>query len=308
MNHRLARSALLLLLLLLLASLTGCPPQQSKPAPAAPPPLPKISDLAPADPAIAPSPDTPAPSWRLGRVDVQVLVYPLDDTRVELALGALTTPSLDAPLLSRWQANGFQIGMIDHDRLILFLANLPRTLGGRTTSIRPSIDYSPVTLIDRVPHMQPVRIVDETGQIQQRQFIGGQYRLMVKLAADLNDQNLTRIDILPHHFGPRDSLLPRTPQEKLLDGTSFTDLRIDQPLDTEHVWVIWGQIDRQALLQRGVQEADPNATDPQPPTIEQLARQQVAPPAPPPLLGEAMTTGRRGNKAVRVVIFIAGKS
>ena len=294
-------------LIAMLLGLAGCP-EKADPQPTDKPNLPTLGELEPNVVRTDGQADLVAPPASLPRrIDVQVLVYRLDDTRVELALGALDTPPLDHELLARWRANGFHIGTINDQKLALFLANLPRTIGGQTTRIRPSIDYSPVTLIDRVPHRHVVRLVDDQHQTTQRTFIGGQYRLMIKLHRDLDEIDPPRIDILPHHFGPRDSLLPRTPQEKMMDGTSFTDLRIDHPLDTENVWVIWGQIDREALIRRGVEQADPNADDPDPPTIEQIARDQVAAAPQPPLLGEAMTTGRRGKKAVRMVIFIVGR-
>ncbi len=314
-------------LLLGLILLTACESQQQ----AAKPDLPKLGELEPATTTSA-SPVGEAGTRRAPRrLIVERLLYDRADARVDLALGALDAAPMDESIAAAWAANGFGLGVVDEDRLPLFIANLPRNLGRTNIVVAPTSDYAPLTLVGHVPGGHAVRVA-EAGDARPiaRQFIGGQYQLLMKLqppdADDATHDNdgdgdgdndgetdapehidpgpgAWRVDLLPHHFGPRQSLVPRTPQEKVLDGTSFTQLRIEQALRPGRVWVLWGRIDREALRRRGVSEsnADPGAP---PPSVEQIAMDQAAGPPPPPLLGEAMTTGRRGSQHVRLILLM----
>jgi hypothetical protein len=283
-----------------LAVLASCEP---KPRTAPAPDLPTLAEIAPRHGAHNPAPDV-AGRYRHVRLAVQRVLFDRDDARVDLLLAALDPPAIGAEALAHWQANGFSLGAIERDRLPLFLANLPRPTGSTVLTLGPGPHYVPVTLVERVSDSHAVRVAEDRDKVHTRRFVGGQYRLLVKLTAGLEDDDPLSVDLVPHHFGPRQSVIPRTPQEKMLDGTIFTDMRIDRPLDPDRVWVIWGQIDRQALGRRTT-DASGAEPDDQAPDVEDIARRQAEPPPPPPMLGEAMTTGRRGRKPVRLVVFLA---
>jgi len=297
--------------------------------------LPTLRELAPGrdnpvlpEPAAAPPPPT-------HRLLVKRIVFDADDARVDLVLDALAPAEAPRRTLNAWRANGLELRRIPMDGLEMMLANLPRPLNARTIIHQPGPRYAPITLVSKLPPVSRVRLVDQNNRPTTLRLLGGQHRLMVRL----EDGDIRRpdagaaLDLLPHHYGPRKTLLPRQPHEKLLDGTSFDQLRISEPLDERTVWVVWSPLHRTAPERGG------GSDEPAQPRPETTPRFVAAAPmdgspeqgdAPagdagegaagrgdprstatardwaegPPLLGRAMLTGRQRSQTVRLVLLM----
>jgi hypothetical protein len=233
---------------------------------------------------------------------VQRSIFSRDDARLAMALGLLDPVPLDDATARVWKANGFGIGQIDRNRLTLWTTNLPRPVTTNVYVIATGPEYSALTLIGKVDAAQRIRVTDTQGQTSQHQLIGGQWQMMVNLIPPLVGTGATpRLQLLPHHYGPQVSVLPRTPQEKQFDGTSFSQLSLEHPLPQDKVWVIWAD---------SAQPADaPDANDdaaeaPDPDRIGITGPRPAARPTHVPL-AQAMLTGRRADHRMQIVLLIA---
>lgn len=324
----------------LVALLAGC---------AAPEPEPTFD--VPTLEEIAPSPGSrvvePAPQMThrpTHRLLIKRIAFARDDARVDLVLDALEPAGLDGELLETWRANGFDVRRVPMDRLEMVLANMPRPVEARTIACQAGPNYAPMTLVGRLPAMSRVRSVDEPGAGPHVQRLyGGEHRLMMRLGeGDIRkDDPEPTVDLFPHHYGPRQTLLPRTPSQKLLDGTAFDQLRINQPIPEQTVWAIWCPLHLQdeaapdnepdQPLDDGPDEGSPDEKDqPQVVAARPLfegedgaetsdgdrtpatetktgASAQSQTGEAPPLLGRAMMTGRQGRREVRLVLLLTVK-
>ncbi|MBI1367991.1 MAG: hypothetical protein GC162_04990 [Planctomycetes bacterium] len=219
------------------------------------------------------------------RLVVQMLVLPRNDPRTLIATRSLDAPAFDAELMQRWRDNGFGLGVMDRDRVGLFTANLPPRFSAPVFRMPPSGTYNPLTLVDRLAGIQQVAYVDQAGSPQVLKLIGGEQQLLVRLEAPLDKIGPLRIDLLPHHYGPSPTLIPRNPQSKLLDGTSFDALRLYQPLDPNVIYALWANLPPEEKPDSDA-ASKPEKPDPQPQSLAQ-----------------AMLSGTRRNQPVQLVIL-----
>ncbi len=208
------------------------------------------------------------------RIMVRKLVFQRDDSRVDLLLQSLDDANVPGGVQSRWQANGLRLGSLGNDRLPLFTANLPRPIGIDSTTIVPNPHYMPITLIGQMDGAHRVTAIEPDGHVNTLRFIGGSYQMLVKLYRQSLDGSAVSMDLLPHHYGPEHTLVPRRPEEKMLDGHPFDALRVDDAAPIGRTWIVWAPTEKAAEGQA-------------------------------PHLGRAMLTGRRGNTPVRIVLLIS---
>lgn len=233
---------------------------------------------------------------------VQRSIFSRDDARLAMALGLLDPVPLDDATARVWKANGFGVGQIDRNRLTLWTTNLPRAVTTNVYVIAAGPEYSALTLIGKVDAAQRVQVTDTQGQATQHQLIGGQWQMMVNLIPPLVGTGAApRLQLLPHHYGPQVSLLPRTPQEKQFDGTSFSQLSLEHPLPQDKVWVIWADSAEPA------DRPDTDAAAAEAPDPDRIGITGPRPPAKPTHvpLAQAMLTGRRADQRVQIVLLIA---
>jgi len=217
-------------------------------------------------------------------VVVQKLVLRCPSPRLTLAMTGLAPPPFDPTVLELWKRNGFGIGRIDRNRLALLMANLPKPISVNVYTIHKADLYAPIPLVKQAPGRYQVKSFQANGRRRIEQFVGGEDQMLIKLLPPQpNDIAPLRVNLMPHHFTPKRALVPRSQQQRTLNGISFTDLRLVEPLDVDHVWAIWF-----------------GATD-----ITLEGNASARPPAEPPPLGETMMTGRRGRNNVQLLLLIA---
>lgn len=251
-------------------------------------PLPKLAEVAPQNPVHASAAVAPLSEVKHRRIISQKLVYPREDGRVDVALSTLDAPEgLSKDVRAIWKANGLHIAELTRDDLKLFKTNLPRTISLETLELLPGAHYGPIDLISRIPARQETRYVDRQGNAQVHRFLGGRYRFLAKMVGSIDGDAQLRLDLLPHHYGPRGSLLVRPIDQKVLDGTTFDELRLLHPMPTDRAWLIW---------------SDPLPTPEPDPTKPNAPRAIQA-----PLLGQAMMCGELHGKPVRMVLVITSR-
>ena len=228
---------------------------------------------------------------------------------------AMADPSgLDGEVVRRWRANGLGVGWVDRESLSLLLANVPAPVNQRRASIVQPLFYQPVVTVERIEGVQRLPYDEGDGVKKEVALLAGQYQFLVRLDAPLEEVGgPTLLDVLPHHFGPRPALIPRTPEQRALDGTSFSSLRLLHPIETGRWLAIWpldvGPLERAALggeADAGV-EVEAEADGPRVVNGEEVLRRRraaVLRAAPPKTLGEAMLTGQRGNLSVQTLVLV----
>lgn len=206
--------------------------------------LPQLDELAPAsDSAVIAQPAALSPT-ATHRLLIKRIAFDLRDARVDLALEGMPPADLPEPLLARWRANGLDIRRIPLDRLEMVLANLPRPRRTQTIAHRSAGRYAPLTLVSNLPDAHAVRYTDAEGRTRVKKLYGGEHRFMIRLGeGDIRKAETgPALDLLPHHYGPRRTLLLRSREERMLDGVSFDALRVNHPIPERTVWAIWSPL------------------------------------------------------------------
>ncbi|MBI1371720.1 MAG: hypothetical protein GC159_03025 [Phycisphaera sp.] len=272
-----------------------------------------------ASPSVTP-PDAPTvvnpaarqftPSWM--RIEKQL--YPQPYAKLDLAMSMLSEPAeLETQVLDRWKANGLHVGVIDATRLPLFRANLQRPMT-KLYDMAMANDYTPLTLVHRIDGVQQVRFAGADGKEEPIKLIAGEWQMLIKLMPPLDaSDNSLWIDILPHHFGPRPTILPQRPDQRMLDGRSFSELRIAHRIKPGEVWMIWADVPEDVEKSQADKKTggEPTTDD----ILGELARGEAdvaktdkadatkRPEKRPLRLGEAMLTGKRGTQPVQLVLM-----
>lgn len=305
-----------------LLALAGCGPTDQPTTD-----LPRLDELpAPSELGVKPADRDADHRPSVHRLVIQRLTFDREDPRVELALGSLAPPDLPARTLKMWRLNGLGLGRLDRDQAQLLLASMPPALNVESIVQQPGPAPAPIDLVgrldERVEHV--VRHLTLPGDAVTYRLVNGQFRLLVQLAeaapdttrgtstgdpdaapdsaggngggAPMRDADedaappRPTVSLLPQFFSPRDSLMPRSPLEKMYDGTTFDALAIEATIPRDTVWVIW---------HRG--QADDSSTDTDDASDDGATDADAAEPR---LLGRAMLTGRRRDEPMRLVLFI----
>ncbi len=182
------------------------------------------------------------------RLHAELMVFPRMAAPLKLLTAQLEPAPVDGATGRRWAANGFGLGVIDNHRVGLFKANLS---GSLDTEMHPigytvlnAVAYTPLELTGASRTARRVRISGAEGRISERQFDQGRFRFLVKLDAE---GETVRLDLMPQHHRPASELVPRSPQERILDGTAFMDLRLVTPVLTSQTWVFWADLPEPAV-------------------------------------------------------------
>ncbi|MEX2671216.1 MAG: hypothetical protein WD294_03785 [Phycisphaeraceae bacterium] len=221
------------------------------------------------------------------RVTMRLMVFEHPDPRVARATDMLagTLPEAEE---QAWRENGFVVGELDRRRLPLFLANLPRSLSIDVSTLHRVNAYWPLTLIDHLRGPQYVNVADAAGDIEAHRLVGGKFQFLIKLVPSVDrDRKQIYLDLLPHHKGVRAELLPRSPRDRVLDGTSFDNLRFYHPLSTERVWIFAADLPLEPAEDEAEGDEADGAAEPEP--IK---------------LGHAMLQGQHRRQQVQIVLLV----
>ena len=248
-------------------------------------------------------------------MEVHSLVFPTEAPRLAVALEALDPPPINDKKLALWQRNGFGLARLPRQRLRLFTSALTKALPTRrVVRFRPGLVYNEIPLAAPGRGHRKVRLADADGTTRQRRFAGGRYKMMIRLIPPMvspddavsPDESLalaTTVEVLPHHYGPRATVWPRTAEEQAMDGTSFHELHIAHPLTSDDVWIIWAMAASGAQRQAGAGQANGDDSA----EIYRTGEPDLQP-APrrtePATLAEAMLLGRMQKRNVQVVLLL----
>ncbi len=289
--------------------------------------MPRLSDLrSPTQPGEAnepaPTADTPVIAL-IHRIDLplQVSLDPLWETVDEQAL--------PLRMHGMWQANGLRIGVLSSQRAQAFADALPPIQGESRAKLLGSPYYS---AIRSAPRLREPIIIDLTDPPMSPRVVraqGGRLQLLAKIGRDNHGQPY--LELTPHHYKPKTTLLPRSPLEKQLDGQVYDTLTAHITLPHDRAVIVglyrpWPQAeeteDSSSDTAEGVDDAvdseqipddnadaknesiDPAVSSDQPPAITDQ-QSSPKPPTIPDHLGKALMAGTRAGKPMQIILVIS---
>ncbi|MDX1564582.1 MAG: hypothetical protein R3236_04200 [Phycisphaeraceae bacterium] len=253
-----------------------------------------------------PGPDDHQTSpWRL---HVEVLLLPREKDLSAAAAG-LDEPDIGHAKRLLWSYNGFAIGQVATDALGLF-----RPLLGRVVERPQHFILQDATTFQPIPlNRRDVRVNLATSRsltektLETRFFSRGRFQLLLRIDPKRDITELAKDDtftMVPQHHRPKLSALVRTPQQKLLDGTIFEDLKLTLPIRPGRSLVLFPRLPPAARPPQNKPKAELQDNPELPglrtvaPTTGRVQR--------PVSLAEAMLSGRlkKTKQAVQAVLIL----
>ncbi|MEM1213527.1 MAG: hypothetical protein AAGI68_14660 [Planctomycetota bacterium] len=233
---RLPMTRCLCTILALTLTLAACAPTPPRPTSRTPYDGTRLPDIRPTvDTTISqPTPDPQLPTTR-ARVSVSRTLLPLDDPldTAWLLVNEDVFPTLTAAVYAN---NGIRLGVLNRNRLDAFIAALPPSLNTSGSMLLASDHPLPLLRSPRLRQPLPVDLTIPPMIHRSLTLERGQAQILAK--ATTTPAGTTRLTLLPHHYLPKPSLLPRSPLEKDLDGRVITELTTRIALPPGHIIVL----------------------------------------------------------------------
>ncbi|MEX0744456.1 MAG: hypothetical protein WD118_02540 [Phycisphaeraceae bacterium] len=135
-----------------------------------------------------------------------------------------------------WNANGLRVGVVAAADAAGFFERAPRATGVNRSQRTVSSFPSAIRTSPRLSETSSVQLVGLPGAAEGEEtiaLVGGRIRLL--MAASSGGAG---VELLPHHQKRRNTLLPRDPLEKELDGRLLDELAVTIDLRRDQVLVI----------------------------------------------------------------------
>ncbi len=302
------------LLVIALATLACCGSTEPKPAPFVLEPGAKVRNVRPN-----------LPNQKAERFFQISLVYVLASSDLTEAWSMLSTKGLAANQLEVWNGNGLRAATADAAVLSQFFTKLPGY--GGTKHVNMGAGRDPVAIETTPPFDQSIVVRGLLGLDRDETFKlpSGRTQLLALLQPGKDGSSL---ELLPHHHWTTNSVIPRTPEEKALDGRVFRELPLNVELDSQQYLVIGYAAPPKpapgeevvkvpaedaglprAFVRPELEVPDVKIEEVDPPT-ERPAGAQPFPAKPEkpvagmPRLGDLLLTGERGGKRLQIICII----
>lgn len=246
--------------------------------------------------------DTPGVPRAMQQLLVQRLLFKRDDARVNFALKLLDVPPISDEALALWRSNGMLWACCERDKLPMLMSNLPRPIDSFQYQATAGHAPLPIGLSGRLINSQRVRYFERPGESKLVKLTGGRYQMLMQLTEAKERDEPMRVELTPHHYNPRATLLPRSPNQKSRDGTTFDALQLNVAAPTETVWILWWagpEADEKA-------ESDPLDTESSANGAGRTARTarsaRAADTGRP--LGDALLTGTKSRQPIQLVLLL----
>lgn len=228
------------------------------------------------------------------------------------------------PTLARgvWHANGLRLGLLPWSALKEFDERLPRPMTVRDRQM--VVTQFPMPLAS-TPHLVGTVTVDLTippRAVQEERITGGRVRLLTRMNS--HSGNII-VELLPQHYQPKLSIIPRDPLQKQLDGRVYDELAVRVSVPRNKMLLIglarpqydawFAQNAPTPEPSSAQQPTDTDTTGSQPQSPIQTPEPQPADPdqpprelLPPPLknhLGKALFTDGQRDGSTQVLLLVS---
>jgi hypothetical protein len=266
--------------------------------------LPTLSDIRPSDQT-----DQPADSAEAGRVIV--MIYRIDlplDERLERMWQEVDEGAIPFPMRGKWMINGLRIGVLHAQQSQAFSDALPGMLGESRAKLVSSDYPSTIRTTPRLRSTVGIDLTDPPRSPTEYRAIGGRLQLLAQTGRD--EQGQAYLQLTPHHYKHKATLLPRSPLEKEMDGRTFETLSVRIPLPMDRAVIVglyrpWPVKDEAPTdLDPSVQDKPASSRPDKSDTPDQKPA-EASPPAIPDHLGKALMTGTRAGKPTQMLLVIS---
>jgi len=221
--------------------------------------------------------------------------------------------ALRLPMRGKWMINGLRIGVLHQEQSQAFSDALPRIQGESRAKLIGSDYPSTIRTTPRLLSTITIDLTDPPRSPTQFQAIGGRLQLLAQVGRD--EAGNAYLQLTPHHYKPKSTLLPRSPLEKEMDGQTFKALSLRVPLPRDRAVIVglyrpWPVEEENPAQPADAEVAEQAAPGPaEGTTDEQVDPQtQQAKPKPPVIpkhLGRALMTGTRAGHATQMLLVIS---
>ena len=267
--------------LVLMMLLTGCT-AAGRSGGVAPGDLPTLAAVRPPEPEGADmprNPDLPAPN---ADATVELLELPVDAS-LDAAWARLEADAFPAPARAAWEANGFRVALASPAQMQKAAEALPPTLDRRATRVLATTHPVPVRRTPTLSGAQAVAVDLTIPPHAPRVRDVSRGRLQLLMSTHPAGGGVA-VELVPHQYLPRPSLLPRGPLEKELDGEVFEPLTLRAVLGPGQTLVV-------------------GRYRPAPPSDPLAAAASERPPSP----GDVLLTGQVGPDATQQLLLIRAR-
>lgn len=136
----------------------------------------------------------------------------------------------------QWRENGLCVGLIHVNMLKAFLDQLPGTGHIERRQMLTSNLPTPIDLTPPISRTVYIEVIHAGDQRERVRLDRGVCRLL--LQSQPQSDGSVMLSLTPQHFFPQESVRPRTPMEKQLDGRIFQSLELQCVMSREQVLVI----------------------------------------------------------------------
>lgn len=226
------------------------------------PPMPEgqIRKIDPGTPAPEPGlllPDTDPVRWVSRRLSI-----PLGQP-VEEAWAFADETVLNELSRAVWNGNGLRLGVLPASRGPVLTSVLGRTADRRDTQI---LSYGFPEEIRESPTLRAEFFADLTlppRPVTMEFFTRGRLRML--MASRPLSNGATRVTLTPQHYLRRTTLLPRSPQERKLDGRVFNELAVEVTVGRRDILLLGFFQPAPPVVEDGADPNPPDAAEIQPP-------------------------------------------
>ena len=259
-------------------------------------------------------PPSPTPE-EFFSVAVQRLEF-LPQADLEPAWALTTTDGLDAQQLVLWQRNGLRAALLDQAQAgDFYRAFLAGAVVNQTRMVRTAGELTTYQTSAPITQPVPLRLVSGADQTETMQLTSGRCQFVAQFRLQAG---ALAVALVPHHYQPLPSLVPRTIEMKELDGMIFRQLALNATLPPGKILLVGVGTElmdaqnnaMQSMGMDGVTLPPPAAGVPPAPASTQPSTPPATQPAPPrrvvvpDLLGARILTTWRQRTQTQILLII----
>ena len=223
---------------------------------------PKLSELA--TPVAG---EQPAEDRALTVLYVYRFIIPLESDLAE-SLAVLGASTLQSQIVKNYQANGLHVGLVDMQGYLYLKDNLPvpqqdpRTpdeppkaiLDARVYRLTGANQLIPLSVTPYIKNRFKINYTSPDDKTRSITLTKGRSRFLTRISELPTGENT--LEITPQHHLLKNTLMPRTPEQTILDGRVFDDLKLNAALDNNQLLVLACDIPRVEVPEPAVEEPE----------------------------------------------------
>lgn len=224
---------------------------------------------------------------------------------LDKAWAAVSCDGLEPAMVEQWRANGLRVGVLEKSQIQKFTAALPAPLRAQEQRLLATGSPLPLAAAPPLNQRRQVVLAGQSGESAET-LPPGQPQFLVDL--EPAPAGVMLIELTPHHFAIKPSLVPRSPLETQYDGRVFKAWRLHAELPSNQVLVV-------AFAPPPPSPETPASQPAEMPDEKTMAELPMAElttplkistsqPAPPTRLGDLLLTAARQGQPIQSLLIL----